>query len=314
MRSIVFLVMVLALLPLASAQFTYSQVRQTREIAQGAAQPLPPAVHIPVVLSTPPTAATLPHIYKTRLICPKVPKTKMHVLPLPWGANDCTLVGKGKEIEEFLTAMENRAATCKARRAAMWKQVLTAKAGLDKQVDALENPPLTGKEVKTTALSSCPSYGSPESLTDEFIAQKNQHYTQWLKDIERDVNKYCKLVDELMKPMWTACDMINFYRDCQPLDDKHRAQYHKYITIHWGVAQKAYGYTDFFYSSALQTAGWGTFRKEFNEDVLKKACPRMITTQAPSLPGIRQSPTLRVVQPLPSPPRPWWLFQRRFGG
>lgn len=249
----------------------------------GATPPLPPAAQTPVVLSAPSKAMMPPRVYKTTMICPKVLQTRGFSLPLPGGKNDCDLVGKGKDIDEFLTAMENRAAACKARRADVWKQVLAAKADLDKQVDALQEPP-PGEAVSVTPPScqSYTNYDTSESL--EPPAPENQHYTHWLKTIEKDVNKYCGLVDELMKPMWTGCDEINFYRTCEPLDAKNRAKYHKYIAIEWGVAQKAYDYTDSFYSNALQTAGWGNFKKEFNEDSLKKECPSQTMTREASLP------------------------------
>ncbi len=229
--------------------------------------------------ATLPETLALPRVYKTRLICPVVPKTRLSSSPQPWGANDCDLLGKGKDIDDFLTAMEKKAAACKARRAAVWTQVLDAKADLDKQVDALEVPP-PGKMVSITA-PVCQGYGDYEpSEPLELPVPGNQQYTHWLKDIEKNVNKYCTLVDELLKPMWRACDQINFYSACQPLDDKNRAQYHKYIATQWGIAQTALEYTDFFYSNVLQTTGWGNFRKYFNEKNIE--CPGIA---ARALPG-----------------------------
>lgn len=249
-----------------------------QEITRITTPPVPYPIKQVSPATTLPEAMTLPRIYKTRLVCPVVPKTRRSSSPTLWGANDCDLLGNGKDIDEFLTAMEKSAAACKARRAAVWTQVLDARADLDTQVNALEVPP-PGKMVSIT-LPVCQGYGtyeSPESL--EPPVPENQQYTHWLKAIEKNVNKYCELVDELLKPMWRACDQINFYRDCEPLDDKSRAKYHKYITIQWGVAQTALEYTDFFYSNVLQTTGWGNFRKYFSEKNLK--CPGIATRALP---------------------------------
>jgi hypothetical protein len=76
------------------------------------------------------------------------------------------------------------------------------------------------------------------------------------------------MIDELVKPLWQACDEINFYQDCQAPDPEH---YHNIIAAKMNLAQNNYDHSDFFYTHTLQTTGWGNFRISFSEVLLD--CP-----------------------------------------
>lgn len=332
MRAIVVLLVLVLVLPFAAAQRSmqieptqemmvgagtpqpepqYTQaapVAQPEEITQHATPPPPPPARRAARTPTPPQEAlTTPvSLYKTTVLCPNVPQTRAIGIVPPGGQNDCDLVGKGKDVDAFLTAMENRAAACKASRAGIWNQVLAAKADFDKQVDALEEPPTEKglKEIHAVPIlcSKYPFAKGSFVLFPPSSGVGNQYYTQWLQDIKRAVTDYCKQVDVPLKLMWKACVGINYeHKSCPWLDDKKRAQYHKDITNQLGVAQEAYDFlTDSLFYDFLQTEGWGGFRKSFNEDAIAKSCPPLIAAQA-----------VRVVRYLQPPQRPWWLFLRR---
>jgi len=72
---------------------------------------------------------------------------------------------------------------------------------------------------------------------------------------------YCTMIDELIKPLWQACDEINFYQDCQEPDHE---QYHEIVELRMNIAQDNYDYTTLFYINNLQNGGWGDFRSSFN--------------------------------------------------
>ncbi len=200
---------------------------------------------------------------KTTLTCPKVPNNPVALPPPVYDEKkgDCALKGKSAAIGAYLAALEKTAAECNARRAAGWQKVLDTRTNLDDQVDMFE---LTAQKITV-----CTSYSSSNPLEPgEGEGPKNMYYTIWLKHITEHVTKYCKLIDELIKPIWQACDEINFYQDCQA---PNPTQYHKIIAADMNAANINYGYTDFFYTNTLQITGWGNFKKYFNEKAID--CP-----------------------------------------
>ncbi len=292
-----------------------------------------PTPEIKKTLQTPIKPITPIKFYKTKLTCPTVPKTAVRLPKSPIGKNDCDLIGKSAEIEAYLAALEKIAASCNANRAAAWKAVNAARADLDKQVDALEVPPPAEDGDITIAIASCPSYGSSEpSEPSEPYPPENMYYTNWLQTITENTAKYCKLIDELIKPMWLACDEINFYRTCEELSDANRVAYHSTLKWKMNAANINYEYTAFFYTNTLQTYGWGNFRKYFNENAID--CPAKVMRKV-ALPGmdVRTPGAVKPVtpkemvglNPQPEPPmptpemklkppptkKPWW--KRLFG-
>jgi len=205
------------------------------------------------------------------LSCPSIPNTNRHISITPYNEDvgDCALVGKSEEIEAWLTELEGIAETCRANREPNWADTLTARDNLDTKIDGLSSLDAS------LYLPVCGGYSnadssSPSNKFDTNFSQSH-HYTNWLKRIGEDVGKYCKMIDELVKPLWQACDEINFYQDCQLPDPE---QYHLIIKWEMNAAQINYDYTENFYTTNLQIDGWGKFRTEFNESSLIIDCPR----------------------------------------
>ena len=122
----------------------------------------------------------------------------------------------------------------------------------------------------------CPIYNNPRETISgsRKIPPDTHHYTAWLMSIAEEVEMYCKMTDELVKPLWQACDQINFYQDCQ---EPNPEVYHAIIEARMNAANVNYEYTDFFYTHTLQEYGWGNFRIYFSETSIN--CP--LNSQAP---------------------------------
>jgi len=224
------------------------------------------------------------------LFCPIIPNTSPFIPAGPYDEDlgDCTLRGKSTEIEAWLTVLEQIAASCQANREPNWTAALAARDHLDSKIDELEDfvtviPPTVEIDENEGAsfvfeeyeilnlrvAVDCPDY-SMETM-DPFSGgggEMSNNYTIWLKSIGEDVEKYCTMVDELIKPLWQACDEINFYQDCQAPNPE---QYHAIIESKMIAIQSNYDQTDLFYTNRLQNGGWGGFRSSFNEASLD--CP-----------------------------------------
>ena len=209
------------------------------------------------------------------LICPTIPNTAPLIPPGPYDEElgDCALIGKSAEIEAWLTALEGIAASCLANREPNWADTLAVRSTLDIKVDEMEvsqpEPTVTSSSDLTVpgmemSDPMCPTYQGPErSISDSGVVPPDtHHYTDWLMRIAENVESYCIMIDELVKPLWQACDEINFYQDCQ---EPNHAQYHAIIESMMNAANIDYEYTDFFYTHTLQTTGWGNFRSYFVE-------------------------------------------------
>ena len=212
---------------------------------------------------------------KNNLVCPMIPSTAVLLPPAPYDEElgDCALIGRSEEIEAWLTELEGIAANCHANRETNWARVLAARDNLDSQIDGLvrelaEPSAESSDERLMQALPPlpppCPTYtGDHEPLEPSRpMTSPTHYYTDWLKRIGENVEKYCTKIDGLVKPLWRACDEINFYQDCQAPNPE---QYHSIVEWKMNAAQLVYNYTDFFYTNTLQTYGWGNFRMYFNE-------------------------------------------------
>jgi len=226
------------------------------------------------------------------LFCPIIPNTSPFIPAGPYDEDlgDCTLRGKSTEIEAWLTVLEQIAASCQANREPNWTAALAARDYLDSKIDELEvtevvetitPQPRDEDDIYMDTVEesdeSCPTYPAPEadhSDNGEFPPDTH-HYTNWLMSIGENVGKYCTMIDEIVKPLWQACDKINFYQDCQ---EPNAEVYHAIIESMMNAAQANYDYTDFFYTHTLQTTGWGNFRLAFNETSID--CP--LDPQAPN--------------------------------
>ncbi len=221
------------------------------------------------------------------LICPVIPETNPILPPAPYDEElgDCALIGKSEEIETWLTAMEQIAANCLANREPNWSDTLAVRSTLDIKVDEMEvsqsEPTVTPySELLADGLEMadpmCPLYNNTVEGNSESgdVPPDTHHYTEWLKRIAERVEKYCLMTDELVKPLWQACDQINFYQDCQ---EPNHQMYHAIINASMNAANVNYEYTDFFYTNTLQEYGWGNFRLYFNETSIY--CP--LDSQAP---------------------------------
>ncbi|MCK4489103.1 MAG: hypothetical protein KAU23_02530 [Anaerolineales bacterium] len=245
-----------------------------------------PATVIPTLISIEPGIKSGITMLTNKLVCPSIPSTAVLIPPAPYDEDlgDCALIGRSGEIEAWLVELELIAENCRANREANWASALAARDNLDSQIDEFEPEPegvetVTPQiEIELDAEVSCPIYDDPEtSELPELIPPPTHRYTHWLKRIGENVGEYCTMIDELVKPLWQACDEINFYQDCQAPNPE---QYHSIIEWKMNAAQINYNYTDFFYTNTLQTYGWGNFRVYFNEASID--CP--IVQQLASIP------------------------------
>lgn len=207
------------------------------------------------------------------LVCPTIPSTTALLPPAPYDEDlgDCALVGRSEEIDAWLRELERIAASCHANRETNWVSVLAARDYLDSQIDNLED--LSAPSLLWRA--TCPIYGSPElAEPSESGLSPTHYYTDWLKRIGENVGKYCTTIDELVKPLWQACDEINFYLDCEAPNPE---RYHSIVDRGMNAAEVGYNNSDSFYTNTLQTFGWRNFRLYFDEASID--CPPL---QAPA--------------------------------
>jgi len=215
------------------------------------------------------------------LTCPAIPNAAPVIPPGPYDEelSDCALRGKSTEIETWLTALEGIANSCLANRETNWAATLDSRDYLDAKIDEFK----VIEVVKTVMPGSDQGYGITElqlvSICPLYIVTENidplrplpelsQIYSIWLKNIGEDVEKYCTRIDEIIKPIWQACDEINFYQDCQAPNPE---QYHAIVDRSMNSSQAKYDFTNFFFTNYLQNGGWDDFRSSFNEASLD--CP-----------------------------------------
>jgi hypothetical protein len=241
---------------------------------------LPPQGDAPALASVTPSSPTLLPI-KTELVCPMIPSTAVLLPPAPYDEQlgDCALIGKSEEIEAWLTALEQIAASCQANRATNWSNALVARADLDSQIDEFVKGPQD--------LNLCTPYGSPEPAgAAEGSPLPTHYYTRWLKSIGENVGEYCTMIDELVQPLWQACDEINFSLGKCQTDPEW---YHSIVNTKMNVAQINFNYTDFFYTDTLQTSGWGNFRLYYSE--ASNGCSNVDPIPLSTLPSLLQTPS-----------------------
>ena len=248
------------------------------------------------LFNNPPTAEEIPspggfdpgmELSSKYLICPIIPNTAPVIPPLPYNEDlvDCALQGESAEIETWLTALELIANSCQAKREPNWAITLVSwdysnawNENLHRELNEVktlpEDNPGIGSGAKGIEMR-CPSYiGTVVSVPAEDGGSLYYTYTDWLKRISKNVSKYCTMVDELVKPLWLACDEINYYQDCQAPDPE---EYHSIIELGMNDAQANYDSTVLFYIDTLQTDGWEAFRSSFSAASID--CP--LDPQAP---------------------------------
>ncbi len=220
------------------------------------------------------------------LNCPASPHNTVALPAAPYdeARGDCALRGKGEAIEVWLTALENIAATCHARRAGYWSDTLASYDDLSEQIAQL---PLAPEDTSLYMQAGCPIYPhdmEPGESADP-MDPEGWHYTNWLKRIGENVVRYCGLIDALNAPMVKACDEISFYLDCQPTTEATKGSYQGLLNGKRNAAQIGYDYSDFFYTNTLQQYGWGNFRNYFNESAIRceQQRPQMRTPSTPLL-------------------------------
>lgn len=234
------------------------------------------------VMSSPPALAPI-----NGLLCPTVPNTDVVLPPPPYDedAGDCALVGHSAEVEAWLAQLEQIAEECHSNRGPNWESTNAARQWLDLQVDDLHDETQISNEQASTPDTIvvgglvCGTYGQSESpdLADSALAPSSHYYTNWLSDIGENVMEYCSMIDELIKPLWTACDEINFYLNCGVADPE---THHAIIASKMNAAQIKYDYTDFFFTNTLQVAGWGNFRQSYSEALI--ICARAEPASTPT--------------------------------
>lgn len=230
------------------------------------------------------------------LICPTVPNSSPIIPPGPYDEDlgDCALKGKSAEIEAWLTELEEIAAGCQANREPYWSDTLAARDLLDIKIDDLrvieiepiefEGEEEPGEQEQNGSIFNSPGITENEDEipiscqgyereiyddpTNEASPDRSHIFTAKLIRITNNVEKYCTMIDELIKPLWFGCDEINHYQDCQ---DPDLEQYHGVIEQRMIEAQSSYDFTDLFYAEYLMQSGWDDFRSEFSESSIY--CP-----------------------------------------
>jgi hypothetical protein len=229
------------------------------------------------------------------LICPIVPETPITIPPPPYDEDigDCALRGKSADIETWLTVLEQIALDCQVNRVTNWVAVLTTRDHLDNQIDELKGAEIAPIQVDkyeedetssypvesaaeqsgqvTTGKAPCDPYQTQEpaeSYSGGETGEPHNYYTVMLKNIGENVVKFCIMIDELIQPLWQACDEINFYQDCQEPDPE---RYHSIVEVKMDNAQTNYDRSGNFYNQSLVIAGWEDFRTSFDESSLD--CP-----------------------------------------
>lgn len=233
------------------------------------------------------------------IFCPLIPTTAINIPPAPFNEQigDCSLRGKSAEIESWLTALEQIAATCQANGEINWAATLAAREYLDSKLDGIGDlmtlimPAIeTGDDEETPggrlradafeilnlrAQTDCPGY--PSEPMDPFSGgggEMSNPYISMLTSISENVEKYCTMTDKIIEPLWQACDEINFYQDCQA---PNLQQYYAIVETKMNLAQVNYDQAALFYINTLQNGGWDGFRSAFNPASLD--CP--LDPQAP---------------------------------
>jgi len=224
------------------------------------------------------------------LICPTIPYTTPVIPPGPDDEErgDCVLRGKSAEIEAWLTALEGIAANCQANLEPNWAAVVAAREYLDANIDELEDlvtvitPTVDIDDedgwfdapVQTRRLNYSDPYTSDDSLDEDESSDTSLLYTNKLMKIGENVEEYCTMIDEIIKPIWQACNEINYFQDYQAPDPE---EYHSILETSMNDAQANYDASNLFYTNTLQTDGWEDFRSSFNAAELD--CP--LDSQAP---------------------------------
>jgi len=234
------------------------------------------------------------------IFCPIIPDTAISIPPEPYDEQigDCSLKGKSAEIDAWLTALEQIAASCQANGEANWAAALASRDYLDSKLDEIgdlmvfisltietdddEDETMEGRLLHEAyvilnlrAEEDCPDYplGLMDSSSGERDDMSNNYITK-LNTIGDNVEKYCAMTDKIIEPLWQACDEINFYQDCQAPD---LPKYYAIIEEKMSLAQDNYEEASLFYTNTLQTAGWDDFRSSFSAASLD--CP--LDSQAP---------------------------------
>jgi len=235
----------------------------------------------------------------TYLICPSIPQTNPVIPPGPYDVEigDCVLRRKTTEVEAWLTELEQIAASCQAKQEANWTTALSARAYLDTKIDELEEmepetPQDEEGEIENTggtstntgvslvlsllqAVQGTGGSGTEGTSPSEGLFNTSSHsYTNILLSIEENVEIYCSLVEDLIKPLRLACIEINLYQEIQSPDSE---LYHSLIDSGMNDAQAIYDSADLFYTNTLQNEGWDGYRSTF--DAASLDCP--IDPQAP---------------------------------
>jgi hypothetical protein len=221
------------------------------------------------------------------LICPIIPDTAPVIPPGPYDKDlgDCALRGKSAEIETWLTELELIAASCQANRDTNWAATLAARDYLDANIDELEDLVTV---ITPTGEIDEGWFDSPvqtrrrnreiepidHSLDEDESSDTPLLYTNRLMRIGENIEEYCTMINEIIEPLWQACNEINFYQDQQVQDPE---EYHSILELGMDDAQTSYDLTDTFYINNLQSGGWDDFRSSFNASSLD--CP--LDSQAP---------------------------------
>ncbi len=269
---------------------------------------IPPPTQIKTPGTIAPTLPGIPlpglEITSTRINCPTPRRTKVKppVPPYDLRTGDCALIGRGAEIEAYLRDLEAIARDCHSGVETNWQHVRDERARLEQEINqiieqiARQERSVEGPERVERAsilLGSCtlPSRITPLEPTE--TEREGWHYTTWLKRMGENTIKYCKMIDELIKPIIEACEDANHELDCLTANGRlvseaernsFRSASRLRLNGQLNAAFITYNYTEFYYTNTLQTYGWGAFRADFNENLLQNRC--LSSVGLPQIEGI----------------------------